>query len=96
MRKTDTQTIAQVIKEYLKSPKLENKFKQFKIINSWEEILGKIVSKSTTNIYIKDKTLFVFLKSSVIRNQLYMIKTEIVKKLNEKVGEEIINDIVLK
>jgi len=96
MRKTDTQTIAQVIKEYFKSPKFENKFKQFKIINSWEEILGKTVSKSTTNIYIKDKTLFVFLKSSVIRNQLYMIKTEIIKKLNEKVGEEIINDIVLK
>jgi hypothetical protein len=96
MRKTDAQTLGEVIKEYLKSPVLNNKYKQYKLISAWETILGKTIAKSTINIYVKSKTLYVFLKSSVIRNELYMIKGEIIKRLNENAGEEIITEIILK
>jgi hypothetical protein len=96
MRKTETQSLGEVIREYLKASAFKGKYKQYKLIHSWEAVLGKTVARSTTNIYIKEKTLFVFLKSSVIRNELFMIKGEIIKRLNEKAGEEMINDIVLK
>lgn len=96
MRKTDTQTISEIIKQLFKSPAIEKKYNQFKIIDSWKDILGSTISKSTTNIYIIDKTLFVYLKSSVIRNELYMIKEQLIKKLNEKVGKEVINEIIFK
>jgi len=96
MRKTETQTLGDVIKEYLKSSALNNKYKQYKLFKAWEDILGKTISKSTINMFVKNKTLHVFLKSSVIRNELYMIKGEVIKRLNEKVGEEMINEIILK
>jgi len=58
--------------------------------------MGRTISRATKNIYIKDRKLFVVISSSVIRNELYMLKQEIVKKLNQRVGEEIITDLILK
>ncbi|MFK5856174.1 MAG: DUF721 domain-containing protein [Bacteroidota bacterium] len=65
-----------------------------RITNSWEKVVGSIFAKHTTNIYVKNKKLFVFLDSSVLRNELYMEKTEIVKKLNSEIGKKVINEIV--
>jgi predicted nucleic acid-binding Zn ribbon protein len=55
-----------------------------------------MIAKHTKDIYIKNKQLFVTLDSSALRNELSMAKTKIIKMLNEAVGSEIINDIILK
>ncbi len=96
MRKSNTQTLGQAIKEYLRALNIDKKINEVRLINSWEEVIGKTIAKATTNIYIKNKTLFVYLNSSVIRNELFMLKEEILKALNKKAGEKIIERIVLK
>ena len=96
MRKSNTQTLGEAIKNYLKALHIDKKINEVRLINSWEEVIGKTIAKATTKIYIKNKTLFVFLNSSVIRNELFMLKEEILKALNEKAGEKIIEKIVLK
>jgi hypothetical protein len=65
-------------------------------MNSWNEVLGNNVARATTKLFIKNRVLFVYLKSPVVRNELMMLKTGIIKSLNEKVGEKIIDDIVIK
>lgn len=96
MRKSNTQTLGEAIKDYLKALHIDKKINEVRLINSWEEVIGKTIAKATTKIYIKNKTLFVYLNSSVIRNELFMLKEEILKVLNEKAGEKIIEKIVLK
>jgi hypothetical protein len=38
----------------------------------------------------------VHLNSSVVRNELLMLRQELMEKLNQKAGTEVIRDIVLK
>jgi predicted nucleic acid-binding Zn ribbon protein len=75
---------------------MEGKLNEVGLINSWEEIVGKAISSRTSNIYIKDKFLYVHLNSSVVRNELLMLRQELMEKLNQKAGTEVIRDIVLK
>jgi len=65
-----------------------------RITNSWEKVVGSIFAKHTTNMYVKNKKLFVFLDSSVLRNELYMERTEIIKKLNSEIGKKVITEII--
>ncbi len=65
-----------------------------RITNSWESIVGGIFAKHTTNMYVKNKKLFVFLDSSILRNELYMERSKIVKKLNSAIGKNVITEIV--
>ncbi len=96
MRKKNTQKIDDVIKEYLKALKIDDKLKEVQLIKSWDEVVGKTIAKSTNNIYIKDRKLFVHLNSSVIRNELFMLRDGLKKALNDKVGSNVIDEIILK
>lgn len=96
MEKADIRKIRDVLQEFLRENKLDVKLRERGLIDSWEELMGKTISRATKKIYIKDGKLFVVISSSVIRNELYMLKQEIVKKLNEKVGEDIITELVLR
>ncbi len=96
MRKKNTQKLDEVIKEYLKALKIDDKLKEVELIRSWDEIVGKTIARSTDQIYIRDRKLFIRLKSSVIRNELFMLREGLTKALNDKVGHSVIDEIILR
>ena len=96
MRKKNTQKIDEVVKEYLKALKIDDKLKEVQLIKSWDDVVGKTIARSTKEIFIRDRKLFIRLNSSVIRNELFMLREGLKKALNDKVGEVIIDDIILR
>jgi len=95
MRRTNTVNIAQVIAELFGEYKIDGKIKETRIISAWSEVLGPLANP-TDELYIKNKVLFVRLSSSVIRNELYMMRSTLLRRLNEKAEEEVITDIVFR
>jgi predicted nucleic acid-binding Zn ribbon protein len=96
MRRSNTQNIGDVLSELLRELQIDSKLKEVGIINAWSDVLGTKIGKATSRIFIKNRVLFVYLKSPVVRNELMMLKSSIIKALNERVGESIIDDIVLR
>ena len=96
IRRTKTRKLQEVINEFLKENKLDSKLKERELINNWEDVTGKMIARATHNIYIKDRTLFVEVRSSVIKNELVMIKEGLIQALNKSIGENLINNIVVK
>jgi hypothetical protein len=96
MRRSNTQKIDELIKEVLKESKLDVKLKEYELVNSWERVIGKTVANATTDIYIRNRRLFVAVRSSVIRNELMIIRDGLVKALNREVKANIIDDIVVR
>ncbi|MGM0529876.1 MAG: DUF721 domain-containing protein [Bacteroidota bacterium] len=96
MRRKNTQALGDVIQRYLEALDIDDKLKEVRLIKSWESLVGKMISNKTKKIYIKDRKLFVYLNSSIARNELSMVKDDLVKRLNQQAGGEIIEDIVLK
>lgn len=96
MRKNNTQKIEDVVNEYLKALNIDGKLKEVRLIRSWDEVVGKTIARSTREIFIKDRKLFVKLNSSIIRNELFMLRDGLKKALNDRAGEIIIDEIVLR
>lgn len=96
MRRSKTISLAEAIKDYINEMNLGEKLSETAVLNSWEEIVGKAISSRTTRIYIKNHILFIHLSSSVVRNELMMLRESLRDKLNEKAGKEVIRDIVLR
>jgi predicted nucleic acid-binding Zn ribbon protein len=96
MRRSKTISLAEAMKDYIREMNLEGKLQELSLINSWEETVGKAISTRTTKVYIKDHILYVHLNSSVVRNELLMLRETLKDKLNEKAGSEVIREIVLK
>jgi predicted nucleic acid-binding Zn ribbon protein len=96
MRRSKTISIAEAVNDYIKEMNLGEKLSEVGVINSWEETVGKAISSRTTKIYIKDHVLYVHLSSSVVRNELLMLREALREKLNRKAGAEAIKEIVLR
>ena len=96
MRRSNIQPLSEVIREYVKDTSIERKLKEVDLVQSWEELLGKTIAHYTRNVTLKSKTLFVEISSSVVKNELFMMREEIRRKLNEKAGEEMVSKIIFK
>ncbi|MDQ8004362.1 MAG: DUF721 domain-containing protein [Pedobacter sp.] len=94
MRKPNDITLKQAIDKLLNHYKLRGKFDETGIVAMWPEIMGTAVANRTKQIYIHQKKLFVRIESSVVKNELLIVKSAIVDKLNEKSGSQVITDIV--
>lgn len=96
MRKSNTQTLGQVLQEYVKALKIQGKLDEVKIRDHWNEMMGGAIANSTKEVYMKEDLLFVYLKSSIIRNELFMMRSSIAKRLNERIGKDLIREVILK
>jgi predicted nucleic acid-binding Zn ribbon protein len=96
MRSSNTKKLGEAIEEYLKALRLKQRVKEFEVIRHWEELLGPSVAEKTTRIYIREKTLFVQIQSSVLRNELFVQQEQIIRFLNEKAGQSVIDRIVFR
>ena len=96
MRRSKTISLAEAVNDYISEMNLGGKLSEIAVINSWEEIVGKAISSRTTKIFIKDHILYVHLNSSVVRNELVMLREALRQQLNKKAGSEVIKDIVLR
>ncbi len=96
MRRSETSPVKDLIQALMKKYGADVKIAENKLINAWYEILGKTVGKYTKNLYIKDKKLYVSVNSSIVKTELQQIKAELIKRLNEKAGKDVIDTIILK
>lgn len=96
MRKSNTQRLSDVLKDYMHENKLDQKMNELDIISSWEDLLGQTAARYTQSLRIESGTLFVKVSSPVFRNELIMMKEEIKRRLNDRAGTELIRQIVFK
>jgi predicted nucleic acid-binding Zn ribbon protein len=87
--------IGEVLREYIDSMSMGRKLKESRLEHYWEEILGKNAASHTRKIFIKKGVLYVYLNSSVLRNELLMMRETIISRINEKAGEELVKKIIL-
>jgi len=96
MRRKDTQSISDILKQFSRDPKFDRHLLETQIINNWSKVLGSGIADSTRNIYITNRTLFVSIDSSVMRHELFMIRSQIQKALNDSVGTHVIDNIIFR
>lgn len=96
MRRSKTISLAEAMQDYIKEMNLGDKLREVGIVDSWENTVGKAIASRTSRVYIKDGVLFVHLKSSIVRNELMMIREALREKINERAGGEVIKEIVFK
>ncbi|RZK18350.1 MAG: DUF721 domain-containing protein [Pedobacter sp.] len=94
MRKPNDITMKDAVSKMLDVYRLRRKFDETSILAIWPEIMGTAIANRTTQIYIHDKKLFIRIESSVIKNELVMVRQGIIQKLNQHAGSEVITEMV--
>jgi predicted nucleic acid-binding Zn ribbon protein len=96
MERKDVRKIDSLLDQFVKAHGLEKGLAEYRLKKSWKDLLGITVSKKTKSLRIQNRKLYVTLHSSVVRNELSMMKDSLIPKLNEAAGMDVIDDVVLR
>lgn len=96
MKRDNTQTLGDVVKGLLRKYGLEDGIKAHTLYSVWDNELGPMIAGRTQEIRLRGNVLYVKLSSSVLRQELHMQKQLLIKRLNDAMGEYLVEEIVLR
>ena len=96
MERKETKRIDSLLDQFVKGTKLEQGLAEHRLKKSWSELLGTMVARKTKSLQVKNRKLIVYLHSSVVRNELELMKEALIPRLNEAAGMKVIDEIVLR
>jgi predicted nucleic acid-binding Zn ribbon protein len=94
-KSTNSFTLGDAISEYLSSTGMDKRLAEKKAVGAWERLMGLMIAKHTTEISIKDKTLYLKLDSSVLRQELSFAKDKIKDIMNKEAGMTVVEKVVV-
>ena len=96
MKRTKTQTIGEILNDFFKRPYVAAKVAEGRLEEYWREIVGDYVAEQTRNLKLENHILYVVVASSVVRNELFFRRDELVKQLNERAGVKLVNAMIVR
>ena len=90
------QSIRSVLENTLKSLEIDVPLKSYSILGAWNEIVGTTVAAHSQPRSIRNRILFVEVAHSTWMQQLQFLKATLLEKVNNFLGEPLIQDIRFK
>ena len=88
----NTLSITDALVDFLRESGLEQTVMDRQIEEVWPQVMGETVQKLTRSVEVKDGMLYVRVNSAALKTQLFENRFELVRKLNEEVGANVIKD----
>ena len=92
MKQGKTLTMDELVEMYLEEMGLSRQFKERQV---WPDVVGGMIASRTKSIRITDGKIFVSFTSSVVKNEILMVKEGLIKALNDRIGSDVVKDIIV-
>lgn len=87
--------IKNLLNIFLEKNNLEQGLLDLEVKRAWHELMENGVSNYTTDVSLKNKTLYIKLSSPALKEELSYGKEKLMKLINERFKKKIVQKIVL-
>jgi predicted nucleic acid-binding Zn ribbon protein len=93
MKKSNAEPVGKVLEVLLEELGLGKKLRQYGAVRIWQDVVGEQIARVAIPTKIINGILIVKVEKSTWRNELSLLKREIIAKINTALKEEIVKDI---
>jgi hypothetical protein len=87
--------IGDALKGFIRKSNLKNGIRAVQIEEVWGQLMGKTIAKYTEKVQIINKKLFIHTNIGPLKNELQFQKPQIIARVNELFGEEVITEVII-
>jgi predicted nucleic acid-binding Zn ribbon protein len=87
--------IGDALKGFLRKSQLKNGVRAVQITEIWEQLMGKTIAKYTNNIKIINNKLYITTTVGPLKNELLYQKKQIIERVNEAFGENVVSEVII-
>lgn len=88
-------SLGDALAQLVKDLGFEKKFEEQQVVAQWSNVVGDQIASHTHAVSCEGGKLFVEVDSAAWRQELFYMKTDILKRLNLDAGQKIVQDIIL-
>lgn len=96
LRSMGEYSLQDALKQFMNQSRLKGDLQAMQIEEVWEKLMGKTIAKYTDSIKIIHHTLFITTSVAPLKQELIFQKENILKRVNEALGEHTVKDVVVK
>ncbi|MEL6635534.1 MAG: DUF721 domain-containing protein [Bacteroidota bacterium] len=96
MKKHNDQSLKEVLQALTAQRQLRGKLKLTQLRRAWPRLMGPTISGYTTDLSLRQQTLYIHLNSAPLRQELNLGREKIRHLLNEELGEEFLREVVIR
>jgi hypothetical protein len=83
------------IRQFLNQSRMKGDIQALQIQELWEKLMGKTIARYTDNLKIIHRTLFITTHVAPLKQELSYQKEKIKLRVNEALGEKLIDEVVI-
>jgi hypothetical protein len=88
-------SIGEALKQFLQSSRIKGGIQALQIEDAWEQIMGKTVARYTDKLQIIGDKLIITTNVAPLKNELIYQKEKIKQRVNEALGQRVINEVII-
>lgn len=96
MRNQNESPLGDIVKQFTEEYRLKDRLNQVEVIRIWEICMGPMIQKNTREIKFKDGVLQIKIESAPLKQELEFRKKQILARLNEEIGHELVVDVLIR
>ncbi|NIG56128.1 DUF721 domain-containing protein [Chitinophaga sp. Cy-1792] len=91
-----TTSIGDALREFLNKSRMKPRLTEVRIQENWEDIMGKTIARYTSGIQLIDGKLIITTTVAPLKQELSYSKDKIIKLVNEKLGENVVKEVIIR
>ncbi len=96
MRRTKTVKIGELLDEFFRRPYVATKVAEGRLPETWREIVGDQAADLTSELRLENRVLYVRLRSSVLRTELFYQRDALRAEINRRSGVQLVNVVIIR
>lgn len=89
-------SMGEALQAFLNKSRLRGDIQALRIEDIWEKIMGKTIARYTDKLQIIGNKLFIYTTVAPLKNELIYQREKIIERVNEALGQNVINEVVIK
>ncbi len=87
------ENIGNIIYNLLKKKGLERRVYEYRVCKVWKDIVGDGIARKVKAVHCKDGILYLYSIDSLLRSEIFNLKKDIIKKINDYFKRKIVKDL---
>lgn len=85
-----------VLEDMIYEMRIGDKMDEMKVRKYWHDLMGSYITNHTNKVFFKKGKLFIYIESSVLKQELFLARNKIIKDLNARLGENLVQEVIIR
>lgn len=95
-KKDSEHLLGEVIRNLLNETHLARPYLERQVSVVWKEVVGPVIARYTQKVELKGDTLYVYMLSPLVKNELVLLHDEILLKMHREIDERLLKKLVIR